>query len=64
MVTSPEQSKPVLAFDMDEVLARFAHSLARFHNDQYGTQLTEGSFTSYHFHEVWGGTVAECNQKV
>lgn len=56
--------KPVLAFDMDEVLAKFAHSLAKFHNDGYGSNFTEDSFNSYHFHEVWGGTVAECNVKV
>lgn len=64
IVDSVPKMKPVLAFDMDEVLARFAHSLAQFHNDRYGSELREESFTSYHFHEVWGGTVADCNQKV
>lgn len=63
-VVDSAQLKPVIAFDMDEVLARFAHSLAQFHNDRYGSELREESFTSYHFHEVWGGTVADCNQKV
>lgn len=64
VVDSVARMKPVLAFDMDEVLARFAHSLAQFHNDRYESELREDSFSSYHFHEVWGGTVADCNQKV
>jgi len=56
--------KPVLACDIDEVLAHFIPSLALFHNDQYHTSLTTDDFSSYEFHLIWGGTVEECNYKM
>jgi uncharacterized HAD superfamily protein len=56
--------RPLIAVDIDEVLARFAHTLASYHNEKYSTSLTEESFFSYQFHEVWGGTVEEANSKV
>lgn len=59
-----KMSLPVLAVDMDEVLAQFALGLSAFHNVVYATSLTPASFHSYQFHEVWGGTVEETNQKV
>ncbi len=58
-------SKPVVAVDIDEVLAQFIPSLATFHNEVYGgTALTSESFVSYEFHHVWGGTKEECSHKV
>lgn len=57
--------KPVVAVDIDEVLAYFIPTLADFHNDNYGgTLLTADSFLSYEFHKVWGGTSIECSNKV
>lgn len=56
--------KPVLACDIDEVLAHFAQSLALFHNHSYNTAFTADDFHSYDFHLVWGGTVDECNEKM
>lgn len=57
--------KPVIAVDIDEVLAFFIPTLANFHNEVYGGEkLTSESFVSYDFHNVWGGSVAECYAKV
>jgi hypothetical protein len=57
--------KPIVAVDIDEVLAQFIPKLAEFHNDVYGgNSLTIDSFVSYEFHRVWGGTVEECSSKV
>lgn len=57
--------KPVVAVDVDEVLAQFTAKLADFHNDTYGgTSLTVDSFVSYEFHKVWGGSVQETDAKV
>lgn len=58
-------SKPIIAVDIDEVLAQFIPKLADFHNDIYGgPSLSTESFVSYEFHKVWGGSIEECNQKV
>ncbi|RYG69279.1 hypothetical protein EON64_03110 [archaeon] len=60
-----DRSRPIVAVDIDEVLAQFTPTLAEFHNEQYGgITLTVDSFESYEFHRVWGGTVEECSQKV
>lgn len=56
--------KPVVAVDIDEVLAFFIPALANFHNFNYGTSLTSENFVSYQFHEVWGGSKEECSSKV
>eukprot|EP00600_Ochromonadales_sp_CCMP1393_P006042 CAMPEP_0174974902 /NCGR_PEP_ID=MMETSP0004_2-20121128/12127_1 /TAXON_ID=420556 /ORGANISM="Ochromonas sp., Strain CCMP1393" /LENGTH=256 /DNA_ID=CAMNT_0016225657 /DNA_START=3 /DNA_END=773 /DNA_ORIENTATION=- len=62
------KDKPVLAVDVDEVLAYFIPSLAVFHNETYRTSNAEGghaeiltsdSFHSYEFCNVWGGTMEE-----
>jgi uncharacterized HAD superfamily protein len=58
------RQKPVLACDVDEVLAYFIPSLARFHNEQFQTTLAPDDFVSYEFHHIWGGTVQECNDKM
>ncbi len=65
MASSPtSKPKPVIAVDIDEVLAQFMPTLARFHNDNYNTSLDVEDFRSYKFHEVWGGTAQECSDKM
>jgi len=58
--------KPIIAVDIDEVLADFIPTLASFHNVYYECEktLTADSFFSYEFHNVWGGTREECLKKV
>lgn len=36
--------KPIVAVDLDEVLGYFVRALASFHNETYGTELTEDDF--------------------
>lgn len=59
-------TKPVLAVDVDEVIAFFIPSLAVFHNEVYGgdVPLTAQSFFSYDFCKVWGGSVEDSYVKV
>jgi 5'(3')-deoxyribonucleotidase len=59
-------NKPIVAVDIDEVLAYFIPTLAVFHNDVYGPKdyLTSESFISYEFHNVWGGSKEECSIKM
>lgn len=45
-------TKPILAIDVDEVLALFIPALATFHNSEYQTQLEAEHFHSYEFHKV------------
>lgn len=61
---SHSNSKPVVAVDIDEVLGYFVLQLCKFHNEAYNTQLTPEAFTSYQFHEVWGGTREESDAKM
>ena len=58
--------KPVLAIDVDEVIAFFIPSLADFHNETYGNDvvLTAQSFFSYDFCKVWGGSLEDSYVKV
>jgi hypothetical protein len=58
--------KPVLAVDVDEVLAYFIPSLAEFHNEAYpeASELTADSFHSYEFCKIWGGTPEDSYTKV
>lgn len=58
------EGKPVLAVDVDEVLAGFLPALVAFHNDRYGTSLQPGDFFSYQFHEVWGGSPEHSKAKM
>ena len=44
--------KPVLAIDVDEVLALFIPALATFHNSLYATALDSTHFHTYEFHKV------------
>lgn len=55
---------PIVAVDVDEVLAHFIPALAEFHNEAYGTTLGHDDFGDYAFHNVWGGTAAECTAKM
>eukprot|EP01035_Chromulina_nebulosa_P018322 gene18322-24011_t len=57
-------NKPVIAVDIDEVLAHFIPKLADFHNENYGTSLTVEHFNCYEFHKVWGGSLEETSSKV
>lgn len=61
-----EERKPVLAVDVDEVIAYFIPSLAEFHNEKFGDELrlTADSFHSYDFCKVWGGTIEDSYVKV
>ena len=62
---SSVQKKPVLAVDIDEVLAYFIPSLADFHNEAYPhMNLSADSFFSYDFCKVWGGTMEDSYTKV
>ncbi|GAB5037231.1 haloacid dehalogenase-like hydrolase superfamily protein [Nannochloropsis oceanica] len=54
----------VVAVDLDEVLGYFVETLARFHNEVYGSSLTAEHFHSYDFVDVWGGTREEATEKV
>jgi uncharacterized HAD superfamily protein len=54
----------VIAVDVDEVLADFIPTLALYHNEMWGSNLSSASFHSYEFHHVWGGTFEECNVKM
>ena len=56
--------KPVIAVDVDDVLANFISALISFHNDTYNTTFTTAHFHSYDFHHVWGGTKEETNAKM
>lgn len=62
--SNSNNSKPVVAVDVDEVLGYFVSQLCKFHNEAYSTQLTPEAFTSYQFHEVWGGTREETDAKM
>jgi len=53
-----------IAIDCDEIIADLSSQLILFHNKEYGTNLTKEDFTSYCFHQVWGGTVEEETKKV
>jgi uncharacterized HAD superfamily protein len=56
--------KPVLAVDIDEVLAHFMPALLAFHNNVFETAYTSENMFSYNFHLVWGGTADDCSDKM
>lgn len=49
-----------VAVDLDEVLGFFIQQLCKFHNDEYGTNLSQSDFFSYTFADVSG----TCNQRL
>ena len=53
-----------LAVDIDECLAHFIPALCEFHNEIHGSSLSSSSFSSYEFHNVWGGTREEADAKM
>jgi uncharacterized HAD superfamily protein len=53
-----------IAVDHDEILANLLDQLILFHYEEYGTNLKREDFTSYNFHEVWGGTPQQAIQKM
>jgi 5'(3')-deoxyribonucleotidase len=61
-------AKPVLAVDVDEVLAFFIPTLADFHNEVFAADvphpLTADSFSSYDFCKIWGGTMEDSYVKM
>jgi 5'(3')-deoxyribonucleotidase len=58
------KSLPVIAVDVDEVLANFIPSLASFHNEVYNTSLTIDDFSPFFYKDVWGGSHEETLQKM
>lgn len=53
-----------IAVDLDEVIGSFIVPLCEFHNEHYGTNLSQSAFFSYAFADVWGGTREESIAKV
>lgn len=53
-----------IAIDLDEVLVDFITPLYKWHNDNYGTNLTRDKFYSYNFWKVWGGSREDAIKKV
>jgi 5'(3')-deoxyribonucleotidase len=53
-----------IGIDLDEVLVDFLPALLKYHNATYGTSLTREDFFTYHYWDIWGGTVEEAIKKV
>jgi len=53
-----------IGIDLDEVLVDFLPALIRYHNATYSTSLSRDDFFTYHYWDVWGGTVEEAIKKV
>jgi hypothetical protein len=56
--------KPIVAIDVDDVLASFIDSICNFYNESFEGKISPNLFFSYEFHHVWGGTSDECSLKV
>jgi 5'(3')-deoxyribonucleotidase len=56
--------KEVLAVDIDEVLFPFMPEFVKFHNQEYGTQLTAGDFYCYDFDAVLGLPTLEVTNRI
>lgn len=54
----------VIAFDLDDILSYHVETLAEWHNENYGTNLTIEDFKTHNFWMDWGGTKEEAIQKV
>lgn len=52
-----------IAVDIDEVLARHNHALARFHNERYGTNHSEDDYFTDHWSKVWGVNLEEAERR-
>lgn len=51
-----KHQRPVVAFDLDEVLGQYLATYTKWHNRVYGTHLRVSDFFTYRFWEVQGGT--------
>ncbi|KAF8634445.1 hypothetical protein AX15_000894 [Amanita polypyramis BW_CC] len=58
-------SKPVIAVDLDDVLSRTNEAIAKWHNDEYGTDMDLSTFYYYYYwkNPFWG-TPKETMEKV
>lgn len=54
----------VVAVDVDEVLGSFVEAMCQFINTEYGTAWKPDDYHSYHFVDVWGGTLEDAAKKV
>lgn len=58
------ETLPLIAFDLDEVLARHNEALLLFHNQRYGTNNVLQDYISEHdLYLVWGTTVEEAGRR-
>ncbi len=56
-------SKPVIAVDIDEVLAQHNVELVKYHNEQYGSTHTVEHYVSDHWSEIWGVDREEASKR-
>lgn len=56
--------KQVISVDIDDVIGHLFSSLAKFHNDTYGSNIGLHEYTSYNLQDIWGGSVEETNIKI
>lgn len=62
---SPATEKlPVLAVDVDEVLAQFLAACNKWYNATYGENFKVTDYESYHFCDTWGCTDGEALERV
>src|SRR3989344_3887357 len=54
----------IIGIDMDEVLAELLEAYLEYHNQNYNTKIQKKDMFSYHFHEVFGGSEEETQQKL
>ncbi|GAW03394.1 had-superfamily hydrolase [Lentinula edodes] len=48
-ISPPTSSRPVIAVDLDDVLSQTNAEVARWHNEQYGTNMTLNDFYYYYY---------------
>ena len=59
-----KMKKPILAIDIDDVLAKHTQGITNWHNAKYGTKHTENDyFSSIHWSQVWGVEEAEAERR-
>ncbi|MEK6809197.1 MAG: hypothetical protein AABY40_00830, partial [Nanoarchaeota archaeon] len=54
----------IIGVDIDEVLAELMEAYLEYHNQNYNTKMQKKDMFSYHFHEVFGGSEEENQQKI
>ncbi len=55
-------SKPIIAIDIDDVLAANAEGFVAFSNERWGTKLLPADYTE-HWADVWQVDIGEANQR-